>query len=642
MNNVVSLDNLFHNRVFRVPDYQRGYSWEDRQVREFLEDLDLLEPDRLHYTGTIVLHEPPSQPQRMDEDGNRCASVAIVDGQQRLTTIVLLLDGIRRLLAASSEQDRVLSHGIKKNYISTRATTGEPLFKIALNTDTDHFFRVNILADEPAVEEAKISSQQRLANAKRQIADYLANNAQEHRTDWLRVLYDKIVAQLRFTLYLVEHEAEVGVIFEVMNDRGKPLTELEKVKNYLLHSSVAIAVSHEPNELADSVNSAWSEILLQLMASGLESSADEDRLLRANWLTRYNPQSRQWQGSRSIKDRFSLRRHQGRHPKFRRRLGTYTQRLREDCIMFCDAYRPTRTGAFGSFNRDADLRLQVVEWSAKLARIGVVVTFLPLLLATRKRWPSDTKKYLELLKLCEAFAFRVYRLMEFRADAGQAALFGIGHRVAKKKIDFSEMTRAIKRELNHRCGDTDFNNVTRADDPDDWYSWSGLRYFLYEYEIHLASENGSSPNVAWEELRSRDLRDTVEHILPQTIERQRYWTERFEPEEHERYVHDLGNLTLTKHNAHYLNKSFLRKKGRPNAEGRCYAKSSLYLERTLTRWRHWDASAIDERRSTLLEWARERWAVDLVGVQPERRVAASDDNLSEDDLEGTGVDDDEA
>ena len=444
MNNVISLDNLFHNRVFRVPDYQRGYSWEDRQVREFLEDLDLLESDRLHYTGTIVLHELPFQP-RMDEDGNRYASVAIVDGQQRLTTIVLLLDGIRRLLVESSKQDRVLSHGIKKNYISTRATNGDSLFKIALNTDTDYFFRVNILAEEPTVEDAKISSQRRLANAKRQIADYLANNARKHGTVWLRTLYDKVVAQLQFTLYLVEHEAEVGVIFEVMNDRGKPLTELEKVKNYLLHSSVAIAGSHEPNELADSVNAAWSEILLQLMASGLESSADEDRLLRANWLTRYNPQPRQWQGSRSIKDRFSLRRHQGKHPKFRKRLGRYTQRLREDCIIFCDAYRPTRTDAFSSFGSDADLRLQVLEWSAKLVQIGIVVTFLPLLLATRKRWPSDAKKYLELLKLCEAFAFRVYRLAEWRTDAGQATLFGIAYRVAKKEIDFSEMKRAIKK-----------------------------------------------------------------------------------------------------------------------------------------------------------------------------------------------------
>ena len=69
-----------------------------------------------------------------------------------------------------------------------------------------------------------------------------------------------------------------------MNDRGKPLTDLEKMKNYLLHASTSLEV---PNELAKSVNEAWAEILRQLMAAGLVSSADEDRLLRTHWLTHY-------------------------------------------------------------------------------------------------------------------------------------------------------------------------------------------------------------------------------------------------------------------------------------------------------------------------------------------------------------------
>ena len=93
MDNVISLNDLFHNRIFKVPDYQRGYSWERRQVREFLEDLELLMPQRSHYTGTVVLHEPPTAASNlMDVEGKTYNPVEIVDGQQRLTTIVLLLD----------------------------------------------------------------------------------------------------------------------------------------------------------------------------------------------------------------------------------------------------------------------------------------------------------------------------------------------------------------------------------------------------------------------------------------------------------------------------------------------------------------------------------------------------------------------
>ena len=306
MNNVVSLDTLFHKRVFRIPDYQRGYSWETRQLRKFLEDLEILSPNNYHYTRTVVLHVLDSEPVRMDRDGNQYNPVAIVDCQQRLTTIILLLDGICRLLEKSSKRrNQTLAKGIRKNFIAARAAAGNPLYKLSLNTDTDHFFKKSVLSDNREVEGASISSQRRLQFAKDYIAKYLLKQKQENGGKWLRALYEKIATQLRFTLYQVENEAEVGVIFEVMSDRGKPLTELEKVKNFLLHASVSLHTPNEPNELAESVNGAWAEILRQLMAAGLESSAEEDRLLRAHWLTNNDPQPRQWQGSKSIKDRFA-------------------------------------------------------------------------------------------------------------------------------------------------------------------------------------------------------------------------------------------------------------------------------------------------------------------------------------------------
>ena len=152
MDNVVSLDDLFHKRLFRVPDYQRGYSWEQRQIREFLEDLELITPGRYHYTGTVVLHESHPEDQRMDKDGNAYVPVDIVDGQQRLTTIVLLLDEVRRSLAGFSDTARGLSQGILKNFISPDEMNGQRLFKLSLNTDTDHFFKQSILAEHPGVE----------------------------------------------------------------------------------------------------------------------------------------------------------------------------------------------------------------------------------------------------------------------------------------------------------------------------------------------------------------------------------------------------------------------------------------------------------------------------------------------------------
>ena len=96
------------------------------------QDLELIGSRRYHYTGTVVLHEPPSAPHRMDKDGNTYVPVAVVDGQQRLTTIVLLLDGICRSLAGFSDSARGLSQGIKKNFIAAQEINGQPLFKLSL------------------------------------------------------------------------------------------------------------------------------------------------------------------------------------------------------------------------------------------------------------------------------------------------------------------------------------------------------------------------------------------------------------------------------------------------------------------------------------------------------------------------------
>ena len=620
MNNVIPLDEVFSKRLFLVPDYQRGYSWEEQQVGEFLDDLELLDPHRYHYTGTIVLFKSGAVPRQMDAAGNNYFVVEIVDGQQRLTTILLLLDGISRCLARFSGTSKDLSQGIRKNYIAANGTNGQPLYKLTLNQDVDHYFKFSVLSDQLGVQGPKISSERRLAAARRRISAYLATHVEkvgDAGEEWLLNLYNKVTTQLRFTLYEVENEAEVGVIFEVMNDRGKPLTDLEKVKNFLLHLSITVGIE---NELAKAVNGAWAEVLRQLMAADLVSGADEDRLLRAHWLTHYNPQPREWKGSRSVKEEFDLRKHEGQREDLLESLHRYTEGLRASCICFCDAYQPNRPAAFQSFEGKPKIRREVVEWSAKLGRVGIVAPFLPLLLAVRECWPSDPGKYLEVLKLCEAFAFRVYRLTGYRADAGQSALFRLGHDLAHKKVNFDGAVGRIKRELANRCDDEEFRKRTDGNHQQvrSAYNWSGLRYFLYEYEIDLASKQGASPIVTWDDLRKRDLRDTIEHILPQSINDQPYWKGKFRSSRsHQRYVHDLGNLTLTKHNPNYQNKAFHLKKGSVDANNHCYAKSPLYVERELTQWENWTVSAIKERKAKLLDWALARWAVDLIETDHE-------------------------
>ena len=605
LDNVISLQQLFHQRVFRVPDYQRGYSWERRHVQDFLDDLDLLRPNKYHYTGTVVLHVDKSQSQQWDEEGHAYWSADIVDGQQRLTTILMVLDGIRRYLSGCSESSVALATGIRKTFLATIGMHQQPLFKLSLNKDANFFWQNSILADHPVVEGPKISSERRLTAAKEYIAEYLHSKEEQ----WLRELYSKVAAQLRFSLYEVETEADVGVIFEVMNNRGKTLTDLEKVKNYLLHVSTVLDA---PNPLAKSVNEAWSNILTQLMAADLLSSDDEDRLLRTHWFCHFDSQSRNWQGSNTIKSKFDLKVIKDDDGELLGQLIDYTDGLRDSAFSFCDAYSPARDAAFASI-ADVKLRKDIRNWSFKLLRIGVVATFVPLLVAARSRWMENPNRYLELIRLCERFAFRVYRLKGLRANAGQATLFRLGYQITHNDITFEQTMQRIKDELGRLCNDEDFENLLNAQHQQtrNAYDWIGLRYFLYEYEEHLCSLVNASPKVTWQELVSRDRRETIEHILPQSIEDKPEWRGDFDAGMHQRCVHNLGNLTLTLGNSTLSNNEFIDKQGKPGQERYCYANSVLRVESELMGITSWKEAAIADRGQKLLEWARMRWAVQI-------------------------------
>ena len=624
MDNTLPLPDIFHKRVFRVPDYQRGYAWEKEQVGEFLDDLYFLGP-RHHYTGTVVLCQVPDALPRRGADGTNYVETHIVDGQQRLTTVVLLLNELSRALEDYPDCAD-LAQGIRNNYIETKGKGGATVYKLSLNEDTDKFFKASILRKKPGIERPPVRSAERLWEAKAQIAKFLepldGESDLDHQAE-LTDLYDKVAERLHFNLYEVHEEAEVGVIFEVMNDRGKQLTNLEKVKNYLLYAASSLDVDKAArDDLVKAVNKAWAEILRNLMAAGLGSSANEDQLLQMHWIKQHDPQAKNWAGVKSVKRMFGLREHAEKHDELLSKLRWYAEDLCESSVAFCDARNPRRDGAFGAFPPEG-ARKDARYWSAKLLRIGVIRTFLPLLMAARQRWPSEPQKYVELVKLCEAFAFRTYRVGRAISTYREPAMFRLAYAVAHG-MEFDEAVRAMKNAYGEGWARRAFAAFANAGDPspDYGYEWGGLRYFLYEYEEHLAAEKGASPDVPWQEVARAGLKDTIEHVLLQYIgnrpnpafEHEKDWQKWFTAAEHAEYVHDIGNLALTKWNPWYSNKAFRDKKGAFGSEEKCYAEAPFYQETEIAKQNDWTKESINARRAKLLAWARERWAVDFSDV----------------------------
>ena len=640
MDNIISLEDLFHKRLFSVPDYQRGYAWGPEQVTDFLDDLETLSSDRFHYTGTVVLHRRADMKELEDEGGNTYTHVDVVDGQQRLTTIVLLLDAIQKELQNLAVAAAPLARGIRSNYIAATDPNGLPIHKLTLNRDTKDFYRSSILGSNPAFHAAN-AAQVRLREAQSQIRDYLDQHTKEvegtGKIDWLRELQAKVTKRLGFTIFIVDDEAEVGVIFEVMNDRGKPLTDLEKVKNYLFYLGSAVGFD---NPIADEVNEVWSHIFGQLMTAGLTRPDYEDQLLRVHWLSHYNPQKKGWDGAKSIRRRFDLREYQDRRQDLVGHVLRYVRTLRDCVAPFSDAHRPQRQGAFSTFPAGS-AKADVVAWGTRLWRVGSLATFLPLLVAVRTRWPQDAAKYLDVVQLSEVFAFRVYRFIGARSDYGESALYRLAYDVARESVSFGEAMTRFTWELYWRCPDETFHAALSEEEErvQVAYGKRYLRYFLYEYETSLAAAKGTVPKVTWEEVQSEELKDTIEHVLPQTIEGKKYWTERFGAHgkaTHARLVHDLGNLTLTKWNAQYSNRPFPEKKGHLGPETtHCYAKAPFYQEQALAGWQEWRPAEIQERRGQLLDWAKDRWGVDFGGIRepsPEEELPDDEDEEDADTL----------
>ncbi len=100
MDEPISLDSLFKGKIFRIPDYQRGYAWQREQLKAFWEDLLNLSSGRSHYTGVLTLKEIPARDIANSDkefwlvDDHSYHVYHVVDGQQRLTTFIIFLQAL--------------------------------------------------------------------------------------------------------------------------------------------------------------------------------------------------------------------------------------------------------------------------------------------------------------------------------------------------------------------------------------------------------------------------------------------------------------------------------------------------------------------------------------------------------------------
>lgn len=203
----IKIKDFFNGRFFEIPKYQRGYAWERKHISDLFGDIkESIESNSNHYIGTIVL----SKTDRDDE------LFYIVDGQQRITTISMI---INELIKDLKKDDQVY---YKRFYIQE-----DNRFRL-LPLGRDNEFYINILHENTSIPNNK--SQRYLKEAIEEIQDNI-----KCIPDKLTFL--KSIEKLEIMEFTEKSEGDAIRIFQTVNDRGKPLSNMEKSKSLLIYFS---------------------------------------------------------------------------------------------------------------------------------------------------------------------------------------------------------------------------------------------------------------------------------------------------------------------------------------------------------------------------------------------------------------------
>lgn len=236
---------------YEVPKYQRDYAWDKEQWSDFWYDLmQMIEENDSHYMGYLVL-------QTIDD-----RNYQIIDGQQRLTTICILIlavvDTLRKLPGTEKEQNdnQKRAANIHSTYIGNMdMLTLTSVNKLVLNRNNDHFYRTYLSSLQEMPKRGLKISEKLLKSAFETFKVYVESKYKTAET--LILFIDKLVNNIFFTVITVTDELNAFKVFETLNARGVQLSSSDLLKNYIF----SVANTHGLHHIRlDELEHIWAEI----------------------------------------------------------------------------------------------------------------------------------------------------------------------------------------------------------------------------------------------------------------------------------------------------------------------------------------------------------------------------------------------
>lgn len=644
----VKLHAIFRDSVLNVPRYQRSYAWDKQQVTDLLNDVEYLYEERqrntnadaFHYFGTVVLHEQGTV--GVDKT-DTFTKYDVVDGQQRLVSIAIFIQCIDEALEsieyspAKESEERTPEQIADKNRQDYIYYSGQN--RLGVDTQDQDVYEDIVLDGGDINTQTTIPSQERLIQAKRLISNWLANKykSSSDETDYfefLKELTGIISNDFQVTKYTVSETNEAGRLFEVVNDRGRSLTTLDKIKSYLIYCTSRI----DDEDLSRKVYRTVSEVIENVTENGSEKEVRV--FVREHWRIFTGEVYFHRSGSHDITElhrrikkidkHASLDRSDGEIKKW---IEQYLRHIREASISYREVMNPEiiQDAYSSQYVPTIVKRLYGIHLCTQpTARVAILV-------AAHMKY-GISQEFEQIVELFEKFAFRSYHIAHERADLQREQMRWIAYRMVRAgeqkemretfgytndEIDvysdeddaLSKTCRAIEDAIGWYCPRSRFvnfltrNDVFKGSDEND--QWNGfrekntIRYFLYEYETYLRedeSKSDISQLPPFEEWRQDGIQ--IEHIWAQNPDEE---LTAEELNEHETYVNSLGNLALLGPADNNVASN------RPYHEKReeSYPKQAMKMldELPLASETKWRGEDIRARVQELVEFAIERWGV---------------------------------
>ncbi len=592
---LLDLDGVIEKGVFEIPSYQRGYAWQERQLKDFWNDLEHVSKlgNQSHYMHSLTLRELENEFEN--------STFEIIDGQQRLATSLILLG-----LLAKTTQNKdpkyslinlkpILSYKYYGLSEAFRAITEEEKNLEAFKTS---FYAKNLI-DTYAFFKEKISNTP---------------------IETLEKMFDALIKKMLFSVVgLNDNRIDPFSSFETINNRGKDLSTLELLKNRLHFVAHKICEGKKLEKLQQEINDTYTLIYHDLRQ--FEDTHLEGFL--KHFVAYYYGEKGDFK-KRLLEMEFNA------HKRYTDNTNFDDEYERIDDLLFYLSYSSKVWNFLHTLDEKSialivddnkKLEMEITPKMRglleKMRRLNALNdnAFLPLLLSlltiqragkSANEQPYTTKELEGLLEHLERFGFLIYGVADGKKTAKnewiELAFKAIqAYRFWGDKITIENLPTLEENFFKGKYSGLELleESIHSKKNAEKWYQWGkALNYLLYEYELHHNPETTLNFDSSLE---------SIEHILPQKPDqgysaKEKNWTK------NPNIVHALGNLLLIPKNANssLSNKPFDEKRKE-------YFKGS-YSEKEVAKNASFGVEQIKERSEKLLDFLIARYRIaELVG-----------------------------